>query len=117
MTEKELIDWFNEKLNNCFLYKNYTYLYYIYDKNYMRKKKLAEIENKTIDIPNKIYKHKILFKIMDYNVYDGVFSLYINSNVWKHIEDQIGAGNVVDFITKLLPDELKRFRVINGSLF
>ena len=52
MTEKELIDWFNEKLMNCYhIVKDNGDIYWIYDKNYIRMLKLAEIDGVTVDPP------------------------------------------------------------------
>ncbi len=58
MSEKELINWFQKKLNNCYIIQKDDEIYWIYDKNYIRAKKLALIDGRKVDIPE---NHKNLF--------------------------------------------------------
>ena len=61
MIEKELIEWFNEKLMNCYhIVKDSGDVIWVYDKNYIRKLKLAEIDGREVESP--VYdKNKVLF--------------------------------------------------------
>lgn len=60
MNKKKLLDWFNEKLNNCYhIEVNGGGILWIYDKNYARKLKLAQIDDKKIDLTYD--KNKVLF--------------------------------------------------------
>ena len=60
MAEKELIDWFNEKLMNCYHIVKDGDIIWVYDKNYIRRLKLAQIDG--IEIGPPVYdKNKVLF--------------------------------------------------------
>lgn len=60
-SKEDLIDWFDEKLNNCYhLEEDNGNVVWFYDKNYIRMKKIADIEGKEIDIP-KFDAKKVMF--------------------------------------------------------
>jgi hypothetical protein len=44
MNKQELINWFNEKLMNCYHIKKDDTILWIYDKNFVRARKLASID-------------------------------------------------------------------------
>ena len=51
MPNQELIEWFNNYFYNCYYVKHDDYpesIFMFYDKNYIRKQKLAKIEGKNI---------------------------------------------------------------------
>ena len=61
LNKEELIEWFDEKLMNCYhIVRENGDIIWVYDKNYIRKLKLAEIDGIKIDPP--VYdKNKVLF--------------------------------------------------------
>ena len=64
MTKEELKIWFWDKFNNCYCVKHDDYpqsVFMIYDLNYIRAKKLANILNKDFEYPTKI-KGDCLFR-------------------------------------------------------
>jgi hypothetical protein len=82
MTKEELKDWFLDKFNSCYSVKHNDYpdsIFMIYDTNYIRKKKLANILNKEVEYPTEI-KGDILF---EYN-YEYLFCNY--NNIWSFFE-------------------------------
>ena len=81
MSEEELKIWFINILNCCYITDDSRYVYFIYNKNYIRAKKLANILNKDIEYPNKI-QQKILLKILK----DGNYLYCDYNNIWKYFE-------------------------------
>ena len=62
MSENILINWFEEKINNCYhIIKDDGDIIWVYDKNYIRKKKLAEIIGKKLSLPTTYKNENILF--------------------------------------------------------
>ncbi len=61
MNKQELIKWFNEKLMNCYHIKKDDSIFWIYDKNFVRARKLASIDGTYINIPKEI-KGDVLFQ-------------------------------------------------------
>ena len=52
MTEKKLIEWFNNYFDNCYYVKHNNYpesLFMFYDINYVRQLKIAKLEGKNIE--------------------------------------------------------------------
>ena len=90
MTEEQLKIWFLDKFNACYLIKHFDYshnIHMIYDIDYIRAKKLANILNKDIEYPIVIkgvclfeqnFKSGILW--CDYNKIWSVFIKNYSSN-------------------------------------
>ena len=54
MNKDELISWFNHRLNNCYFvkHKDYPdYIFWFYDKNFIRQKKLCRITGEKFEYP------------------------------------------------------------------
>lgn len=48
------MNWLKEKLHNCYQVEENNLIFWIYDKNYIRKKKLSMIDGVNLIIPKKI---------------------------------------------------------------
>ena len=82
MSEQELKEWFWDKYNNCYMImdgntKNY---YLFYDKNFLRKLKLAKLKGEKINYPHRSYKEASFF--VD-NFY-GFFK--VSADIWSVFE-------------------------------
>ena len=61
MTKQELIEWFNDKLLNCYhIVEDNGDIIWVYDKNYIRKVKLANIDGREVEPPVYV-KSKVIF--------------------------------------------------------
>lgn len=102
MSEKELIIWFEEKLNNCYQLNIGGNILWIYDKNYIRKKKIAQIEGKEIKLPpNHENRNNILFYQREFS---GCITFQCNyQKVWKILENKFDSKyRIENFIKKRL---------------
>ena len=84
MNKEELINWFDEKMMNCYHYINEdNNILWCYDPVYIRKKKLGLLLNKEVDVPP-YDKNKVIFLQDQKNEYfwcdyDKIWSfLYVN---------------------------------------
>lgn len=93
MSEKEITDWVLNKLNCCYKVTHPHYphrIFWIYDEQYIRRKKLCKIENTEISIPNHI--NGICLFVQDTLDFD----FYCNSVFfWSFIEKKFSQSFVV----------------------
>ncbi len=97
MKKQELIDWFQEKLYGCYHIQKDNFIFWFYNKNYIRAKKLALIDGRKINTPEEI-KGDVLFRqdlknehfICDYNKIWSFFLTNYSSN-YHDIQDFIKA--------------------------
>lgn len=117
MTEKELKIWFDDKLLNCYhITMNNGNIIWVYDKNYIRKVKLSQING--IKIETHVYdKDKVLFyQDQENKIFECSYK------IWKFLEDNYSHKYIDNqlFIKERLKSfqNLKQFipmRVINLS--
>ena len=102
MNEKELKEWFWDKFNSCYrIYDKPTKNFYmIYDIDYIRAKKLANILNKEVQYPTEM-KGVCLFNIT-----------YSNNYFWCDYE------NIYSFLrNNIIPgDFISESKLMNGFL-
>ena len=103
MTNKDLINWFNNYFDNCYsvIYDdapNSIYMYY--DINFVRKQKLAQLEGKNIKKPN-ITGACLFIKELDDHYFQCNYNL-----IWNYIKNNFSNDyfNVRSFIDKRLND-------------
>ena len=104
MTKEQLKIWFWDKFNNCYSVKHnnlINHIYMIYDPNFFRAKKLANILNKDFEYPTEIkgfciFKHSLNNKLLicDYGEIWSFFEQNYSSN-YQDIKDLIK-----DFLVK-----------------
>jgi hypothetical protein len=107
MTNEELKDWFLDKYNSCYptthiYFPNYIFM--IYDINYIRKKKLANILDKEVEYPTEV-KGDCLFSLdFQYNIFNIDYD-----KIWSFIESNctVDVINFMGEITKYC--ELNKF--------
>lgn len=106
MTNQELIIWFNNYYNNCYIviYDNYPESFFMYyDKNYIRKLKLAKLEGKNI---KNIEKYTITGTCLFVKEFNNHW-FHCNYNIiWNYLKNNYSNNyfNVRSFIDERLND-------------
>ena len=86
MTNEEVKNWFLEIYNNCYIVKSDEFprsIFKVYDINYIRSKKLANIIDKDISLPLYI-NGKILF-----DIYDNSTTIWVDKYIWTFIFENL----------------------------
>ena len=102
MTENELKIWFWNKYNSCYPIRYYDDIFMIYDKNFLRQRKLSRVLGTTLEYPTKV-EGICLFKLdLKQHYFDCGWH-----EIWSVLKDNHDASYL--FIKKLL-NNTKQFK-------
>ena len=104
MTNEELKIWFLDKYNSCYPVNHYNFkdniIFMMYDINYIRSKKLANILNKEVEYPTEVNGDCLFSLNLEYNIFN------IDYDIWSYIESNYNSCDidVISFIGYLTND-------------
>lgn len=102
MNKEEISNWFQDKLNSCYVIQNSDYkkhLFLTYDKQYIRKLKLGKLNNQKITLPNKpkgicMFTQNLKHNMMYFN-YDIIAEIFNNNNIVNYDNIQLIISDVL----------------------
>ena len=115
---EELKIWFRNKINSCYTIREidedgYVYVSMVYDKNFIRQRKLARLFGKEIENPTTVNVR--LFRYRKTMSEDQFFSNY--DEIWIYLFDKLGSYNdVQNFIMDIL-QEYDKFKLMRAYYF